>query len=399
MKEVVITSAYRTAIGKLGGSLVSVQPEDLMKVILEKLSEDLKIDNSNIGEVIVGQTKQTTDSPNIARVAALAAEISEEVPAYTIHRQCASGLQSIINGYQEIVTGFSDIVLAGGVESMSTAPYYIRKGRFGYGAGNGEILDPNTESQPKSQPESIYGRFTMIETADNVAKKYNISREKQDEFALSSQKKAIEAIDSGKFKNEIVNVIVKGRKGKITNFDTDEYPRRNTSLEKLSKLNPINKEGTVTAGNASGRNDGAAGLTLMSKEKALELNIEPMARIVGASAVGVDPRYMGIGPVPATKKVLKETGLTMDDIGLIEINEAFAAQTLACVKELNIDLCKLNVNGGAIALGHPLGSSGARIVVTLIHEMIRRNIRYGLATICVAGGLGVSVIFENLNIE
>lgn len=399
MKDVVITSAYRTAIGKLGGTLKNVQPEDLMKVVIEKLVVDSKLKDRGISEVIVGQTKQTTDSPNLARVAALAAGIPEEVPAYTIHRQCASGLQSIINGYLQIGSGFSDVILSGGVESMSTAPYYIRKGRFGYKSGNGELLDPNTESQPKSQPENIYGRFTMIDTADNVARRYEITRLEQDEFALSSQMKSISAIDSGKFSDEIVSIEIKGRKGKVTIFDTDEFPRRDTSLEKLSKLNPINKDGFVTAGNASGRNDGAAGLVLMSNERASDLNLKPLAKIVGAAAVGVDPRYMGIGPVPATKKVLKDTGLTMDDIGLIEINEAFAAQTLACVKELNIDMDKLNVNGGAIALGHPLGCSGARISVTLIHEMIRRNVRYGLATICVAGGLGVSVIFENIFTE
>lgn len=396
MKDVVITSALRTPIGKLGGTLINVQPEELMKVVLKKLVEDSNLNDTSISEVIVGQTKQTTDAPNIARVAALAAGIPEEVPAYTVHRQCASGLQSMINGYLQIGSGFSDIVLAGGVESMSTAPYYIRKGRFGYGAGNGEILDPNTESQPKSQPEDIYGRFTMIETADSVASRYEISRAEQDEFALSSQLKAIDAIDSGRFAKEIVSVEIPGRKGQVTVFDTDEYPRRDTSLEKLAKLRPIYKDGTVTAGNASGRNDGAAGLVLMSKEKADELGLKPLVRIVGAAAAGVDPRYMGIGPVPATKKVLEQTGLTIEDMGLIEINEAFAAQTLACVKELNIDLSKLNVNGGAIALGHPLGCSGSRISVTLIHEMLRRNVKYGLATICVAGGLGVSMIFENV---
>lgn len=399
MRDVVITSALRTPIGNLGGSLVNVQPEDLMKVVLEKLVEDSNLKDVSISEVIVGQTKQTTDAPNVARVAALAAGIPEEVPSYTVHRQCASGLQSIINGYLQIGSGFSDVILAGGVESMSTAPYYIRKGRYGYGAGNGEILDPNTESQPKSQPENIYGRFTMIETADNVANRYEISRVEQDEFALSSQLKAIDAIDSGRFDKEIVKVEIPGRKGQITIFDHDEYPRRDTNLEKLGKLKPIYKEGTVTAGNASGRNDGAAGLVLMSKDKASELGLKLLVRIVGAAAVGVDPKYMGIGPVPATRKVLEQTGLTMDDIGLIEINEAFAAQTLACVKELNIDLKKLNVNGGAIALGHPLGCSGSRISVTLIHEMIRRKVRYGLATICVAGGLGVSVIFENIYSE
>lgn len=399
MKDVVITSALRTPIGNLGGSLKNIQPEALMKAVMVKVIEESKIEANLISEVIVGQTKQSTDAPNIARVAALAAGISEEVPSYTVHRQCASGLQSIINGYLQIGSGFSDVILAGGVESMSTAPYYIRKGRYGYGAGNGEILDPNTESQPKSQPEEMYGRFTMIETADNVANKYSISRSEQDEFALLSQHRAIEAIDTGKFDKEIIKVEIPGRKGSVTIFEQDEFPRRDTNLEKLAKLRPIYNEGTVTAGNASGRNDGAAGLLMMSGDKAYELGLKPFVKIVGAAAVGVDPKYMGIGPVPATRKVLEQTGLTIEDMGLIEINEAFAAQTLACVKELNIDISKLNVNGGAIALGHPLGCSGSRISVTLIHEMIRRNVRYGLATICVAGGLGVSIIYENIYSE
>lgn len=396
MKDVVITSALRTATGSLGGTLANIQPETLMKIVLEELIGKSKLDSNLIDEVIIGQTKQSTDAPNIARVAALAARIPEEVPAYTVHRQCASGMQSIINGYLQILTGYSDVILAGGVESMSTAPYYIRNGRYGYKSGNGEILDPNTESQPKSQPQEIYGTFNMIETAENLAKKYEISRIEQDEFALSSQLKAINAIDNGLFKNEIVNVAIPGRKGQITNFEIDEYPRRDTNLDILAKLRPIIKDGTVTAGNASGRNDGAAGLILMSNEKCMDLELKPLVRIVGAVAVGTDPRIMGIGPVPATRKLLKRTGLKMEDIGLIEINEAFASQTLACVKELNIDLKKLNVNGGAIALGHPLGCSGSRISVTLIHQMIARGVKYGLATICVAGGLGVSVIYENM---
>ena len=398
MRDVVVTSALRTPIGKIGGALKDYSADFLTKDVLLRLIEDSRLDSNEIDEVIIGQTKQSTDLPNIARIASLLAKIPETVPSYTVHRQCASGLQSVINGYLQILSGFSDIIIAGGVESMSTAPYYIRNGRYGFLSGNGEILDPNTESQPKSQPEEVYGRFTMINTAENLAEKYDISREEQDEFALSSQKKAINAIDNGLFKSEIVDIKISGKRDSFTIFDTDEFPRRDTDMSKLAKLKPIFEGGTVTAGNASGRNDGAAGLVLMSIEKAKQLGAKPMVRIVSAAAIGVDPTVMGIGPVPATRKALKQAGLTLNDIDIIEINEAFAAQTIACVKELNIDQNKLNVNGGAIALGHPLGCSGSRISVTLIHEMLRRKARYGLATICVAGGLGVSVIYENLNL-
>jgi acetyl-CoA C-acetyltransferase len=398
MKEAVIVSGNRTPIGTLGKTLKDISAEQLSSLVIEDIMQRTNIKGHLIDEVILGQTKQSADAPNIARVAALKAGIPEEIPSYTVHRQCASGMQAIINGYLQIISGFSDIVLAGGVESMSTAPFYVRNGRFGFGSGNTEFLDSNTESQPRSQPSDIYGEFTMIETAENLAKKYGITRQEQDEFALSSQHKAINAIDQGKFVDEIVPVMVPSRKGKITVFKEDEYPRRDTNIEKLSNLRTIYKGGTVTAGNASGRNDGASAVLIMTKEKAKELNLRPIVRIVGAAASGVDPRFMGIGPVISTRKLLKNTNLSMDDLGLIELNEAFAAQTLACVKELNIDLAKLNVNGGAIALGHPLGCSGTRISVTLINEMIKQNIRYGLATICVAGGLGVSIIYENMQI-
>ncbi|MDF2502380.1 MAG: 3-ketoacyl-CoA thiolase, partial [Anaerosporomusa subterranea] len=264
------------------------------------------------------------------------AKVPEEVPAYTVHRQCASGMQAITNGMQQIQTGYSDIVLVGGVESMSTAPFYIRNARFGVGSGNTAFIDPNIESQPKSQPKDIYGTFNMIQTADTVAKQFNVSREEQDEFALSSQQKAIAAIDSNRFADEIVPVILPQRKGDPIVFATDEYPKRSTSLEKLAKLKPIFTDGTVTAGNASGRNDGASALILMSKEKAEELGIKPLAKIIGAAATGVDPRVMGIGPVPATRKLLKKLDMKIEDFGLVEINEAFAAQSVACAKELNI---------------------------------------------------------------
>lgn len=396
MREVVVVSAVRTALGSIGGTLKNVQPETLASVVIEGAIEKAGIDKSLIDEVIFGQAKQTTDAPNIARLASLMARIPEETPAYSIHRQCASGMQSILSGVQQIQTGYSDVVLSGGVESMSTAPFYIRGARFGVGNGNTFLVDPNTESQPKSQPNDIYGTFNMIQTADNVAREYNVTREEQDEFAIASQQKAVAAIDAGKFKDEIVPVVIPQRKGEPIIFDTDEYPKRNTSIEKLAKLRPIFEGGFVTAGNASGRNDGASALVIMAKEKAEELGLKPIAKILGATAVGVDPRIMGIGPIPATRKLLKNLNMTIDDFGLVEINEAFAAQSVACAKELNIKPERINVNGGAIALGHPLGCSGARICTTLIHEMHKRDEKYGLAAICVAGGLGMAMAFEKL---
>lgn len=396
MKDVVIVSAVRTPIGSIGGTLKNVSPEYLVQTALEGALSKVNFDYALIDEVIVGQTKQTTDAPNIARLAALMTDIPEEVPAYTVHRQCASGMQAIVNAMVQIKAGFSNILLVGGVESMSTAPFYIRNARFGVGSGNTVFVDPNIESQPKSQPNDKYGVFNMIQTADTVANQYNVTREEQDAFAYNSQLKAIAAIDNGRFKDEIVPVIIKGKKGSETVFDTDEYPKRDTNMEKLSTLKPIFKGGTVTAGNASGRNDGASALLIMSADKANELGLKPLCRIMDATAVGVDPRVMGIGPVPATRKLMDKLNMTIEDFGLVEINEAFAAQSVACKNELNIDGDKLNVNGGAIALGHPLGCSGARISTTLIYEMKKRNVRYGLATICVAGGLGMAIAFENI---
>jgi len=397
MKEVVVVSAVRTAIGSLGGALKDVLPEELLKIVLVGALDKAGVDKKAIDEVIAGNTKQTTDAPNVTRVSALMAGIPEEVPAYTIHRQCASGMQAMLSGTQQIQCGYSETILAGGVESMSTAPFYVRGARFGVGSGNTAFLDPNVESQPKSQPAEIYGKFSMIETADNVARQFNVSRETQDEFALRSQHRAIDAIDKGRFRDEIVSVLLPKKKGELVPFEVDEYPKRDTDLDKLAKLKPIFKDGFVTAGNASGRNDGSAALVLMESEKAAALGLKPLAKIIGASAVGVNPKIMGIGPVAATHKLLKNLEhrkLKISDFGLVEINEAFAAQAVACVNELKLDPEKVNVNGGAIALGHPLGCSGARISVTLIHEMRRRSVPLGLATICVAGGLGMAMAFE-----
>lgn len=397
MKSVVITSAVRTPVGNIGGVFRDILAVELARTVLEEAVKRSGIEKSIVDEVILGQAKQSTDAPNIARVAALEGGFPEEVPAYTVHRQCSSGLQAILNAAWQIQAGYGDVIVAGGVESMSTAPYYLRNARYGYKSGNGELLDPNTESQPKSQPEDMYGTFTMGMTAENLADKYGITREEQDEFAYASHVKAVAAIDAGRFKDEIVPVSVHVGRGETALVDTDEGPRRDTSLEKMAKLKPAFKTGgSVTAGNSSSRNDGAAAVVVMSEEKAAQLGIKPLARFVAAGIAGVNPTIMGIGPVPATRKALEKAGLKLDDVGLIELNEAFAAQSLAVVRELGINREILNVNGGAIALGHPLGCSGTRISVTLIHEMLRRNTRYGLATICVAGGLGVSTIFENL---
>ena len=399
MKEVYVVSAARTPLGSIGGTLKNTQPEELLRVALEGAVSKAGIGKEIIDEVICGQAKQTTDAPNIARIVSLMMQIPEATPAYTVHRQCASGMQAILSGMQQIQCGYSDVVLTGGVESMSTAPFYIRNARFGVGNGNGVFVDPNIESQPKSQPNDIYGTFSMIQTADNVARQFGVSREAQDEFALASQTKAIAAIDSGRFKDEIVPVIIPQRKKEPTIFDTDEFPKRGTNMEKLSKLKTIFPEGFVTAGNASGRNDGAAAVLVASKEKVEELGLKPMARIIAGCAAGVDPRIMGMGPVAATRKLMKmiePQNLKLDDFGLVELNEAFAAQSVACVNELGLNPETVNVNGGAIALGHPLGCSGARISTTLLYDMQKRDVRYGLATICIAGGLGMAMAFEKI---
>lgn len=395
MRQAVIVSGVRTAIGKMGGSLKNINVEHLASKMITASLHNLPIQPGQIDEIIMGHAKQSSDTPNLARVAALYADLPIEIPAYTVHRQCGSGLQAIISGAQSIMMGDADIVMTGGAESMSTAPYYLRKGRYGYGAGNGEILDPNTESQPKSQPEEKYGRITMGLTAENVAAKYNISRNEQDEFAFSSQEKAAKAIAAGRFKDEIVPIQVRiGKEDKM--FDTDEFPRQST-LEKLGTLKAVfKKDGTVTAGNSSGRNDGAAALVVMEQSKAEELGIKPLAKIVSYASAGVSPEIMGIGPVPATQKALRRAGLSVKDIGLVELNEAFAAQSLAVIRELGIDPQLINVNGGAIALGHPIGATGARIMVSLVHEMRKRDVRYGLATLCIAGGQGTAVVIEKV---
>ena len=394
MREVVIVESVRTAIGKLGGALGQETVDNLATKVIQELMKRAAIDPALVNEVILGQAKQSADTSNLARLASLQAGIPIEVPGYTVHRQCGSGVQAVNSAAQQIQLGLSDIIIAGGAESMSTAPYYLRNARFGFQSGNGLLLDPNTESQPGSQPAE-YGITTMGMTAENLAEKYNISRQEQDEFAHHSQEKTARAIESGYFEQQIVPYEIKQRKT-VVEFKTDEHPRL-SSVEKLGSLKAVFKtDGTVTAGNSSGRNDGASALLVMEKETAERLGLKPKVKIIAQAAAGVDPRIMGIGPVPSTIKALKQANLSIDDIDIIELNEAFAAQSIAVIKELGIDVEKVNPNGGAIAMGHPIGATGAILFTKLIHELERTGKRYGLVTLCIAGGLGITTIIENL---
>ena len=398
MKHAYIVEACRTAVGKHGGTLKDMQPEVLGTFAVKAALERSGINPADLDEVIFGHCRQSSHNPNIARVMSLMAGIPEEVPSYTVMRQCASGMTAIADGAMGIMSEQYDMVLAGGVESMSTAPFYIMGARYGLGTGNAQIFDSLTEVQKRAQPMDKYGEFNMGMTAENIAEKYGIGREEQERFALQSQERAAAAIASGRFDDEIVPVYVPQRKAEPIEFKVDEFPKA-TSLDKLAKLKPafrFDGNGTVTAGTSSGRNDGASAVILASEEAVEKHGLKPIARIVSMASAGVDPRYMGLGPIPATRKALEKAGLTMDDIGLVELNEAFAAQALACIQELGLNEDIVNVNGGAIALGHPVGSSGARIVVTLVHEMKKRGVRYGLATLCIAGGLGQAIIVEAL---
>jgi len=397
LRSVVIVDAVRTAVGRMGGSLKNEEADFLAAEVIREVTSRTGLEKKKVDEVIFGQAKQSADTPNLARLSLLRAGFPVEVPGYTVHRQCGSGLQAINNAALQIMCGLSDVIIAGGAESMSTAPFYIRNVRYGLGSGNSEIIDPNTESQPRSQPIDIYGNLTMGYTAEILAEKYGITRKEQDEFALRSQKLALQAIRSGRFQKEIVPYEIKDRK-EVKIFQVDEHPRE-TNLEKLGNLKPIFKEnGTVTAGNSSGRNDGASAVLLMSEDAARQQGFKPKARIVAHSVSGVSPEIMGIGPVPAVKKALFSAGLSLDEIGLIELNEAFAAQALSVIKELNLDMERVNVNGGAIALGHPLGATGAILMTKLIYEMERRGEKYGLVTLCIAGGQGIATIVENMQI-
>src|SRR5699024_11150107 len=397
MKHVVIVDAVRTAIGKLGGTLSNETADFLGSHVMEELIRRTDIDKQVIEEVILGQARRSSDLSNIARVAQLRAGIPAEIPAYTLHRQCGSGVQVVNSATQQISCGLSKIIIAGGTESMSTAPYYVNDIRFGTTSGNVTLKDPNTASQPGSQPKEDYGDLNMGITAENVAEKYGISREAQDAFALRSQENAKQAIANGSFENEIVPYTVQTRKNTIT-FKKDEHPR-DTSLEKLAKLKPVfKKDGTVTAGNASGRNDGAAALLVMAEEEELKYGYKPKVRIRAQASTGCSPELMGMGPVHATLKALKQTNLSIHDLDVVELNEAFASQSLACVRELELDMDKVNPNGGAIAMGHPIGATGAILFTKLIHELERTGKKYGLVTLCIAGGMGIATIIENLQV-
>ncbi|PWA12829.1 acetyl-CoA C-acyltransferase [Pueribacillus theae] len=392
-QEYVIVSAVRTPIGRYGGTLKDVTSGHLAAHVIKEAINRAGIKPKQVDEVILGEVRQQTDESNVARVAALRAGIPETSPAFTINRLCASGMQAIGSAVQQIAFGQAEVVVAGGTENMSLAPLYLRGSRFG--GDNPKLVDSNKENG--QQPTEIFGHnLGMGMTAENVAERYNISREDQDAFAAESQRRAAQAIEEGKFKDEIVPIEVKQRKNTIV-FDTDEFPRPGTTVEILSKLKPAFKEGgTVTAGNACGRNDGATAMVIMTKAKAEELGLKPLAKIVDWTAAGVSPEVMGIGPVPAVKKLLEKTGKSLDEIDLFELNEAFAAQSVACIRELNLDPEKVNVNGGAIALGHPLGGTGARITTTLLYEMKRRNAKYGISTLCVGGGQGMALMLELL---
>ncbi len=391
--DVVIVSATRTAIGTFGGALRDVRAHRLAaQVMREALKRANNMDANLLSEVIVGDCLQNIDEANTARTAALAAGIPHDVPAFTIQRQCASSMQALISGAQQILCGDSDVVLVAGVESMSSAPYYLDKARWGMRLRNHEVID--------SLWEALYSGSTILGepmimgmTAENLAQRDSISREEQDKLALESHNKAEAAIKADRFKNEIVPIEITGKNKETVVFDLDEHPRFGLKMEDLSRLKPVfKKDGTVTAGNSSGVNDGAAAAVIMTKKKAVELGLTPMARILAHGTAGVEPRLMGYGPVPATEKVLEKTGFTLNDIQLIELNEAFAAQYLACEKKLGLDRSITNVNGSGISLGHPVGCTGLRIVVSLVYEMIRRDLEIGLATLCVGGGMGMSTI-------
>ena len=391
MNKAIIVSLARTPIGGFNGTLANVSAKDLAAIVIKEALNRAKLSPEQVDEVIMGCVLQAGLGQNVTRQAALAAGIPKEKPAMTINQVCGSGLRAVALAAQAIMLGDADIVVAGGTENMNQAPYLLKKARTGYRMGHGEV----TDSMISDGLWCAIGDTHMGITAENLAEKYNITREEQDEFAAASQNKAEAALNSNRFAEEIVPVVIPQRRGDPIVFDRDEHPRAGVTVESLAKLRPaFKKDGTVTAGNASGINDGAAAVVVMSEAKAKELGIAPLATIRSYASAGVDPAHMGLGPVPATRKALAKAGLQLSDIDLIEANEAFAAQSLAVAKELGFDMDKVNVNGGAVALGHPIGASGTRILVSLISEMQKRDVRLGLATLCVGGGMGVSMIVE-----
>ena len=399
MKEVVIVDAVRTPIGRYNGSLRHIRPDDLGAVVIKALVErNPDVPASEIEEVVLGNANQAgEDNRNVARMSGLLAGLPVEVAGTTINRLCGSGLDAVNYAARAILAGEGDIFIAGGTESMTRAPFVMAKPNAEFPRGNMEMFDTTIGWRfVNSKLKEMYGTDSMPETAENVAAKYGISREAQDAFAAESQLRAQKAVEAGRFENEIVPVVYVDKKGNMTVIDTDEHPRPGTTVEKLAKLKPLFKDGTVTAGNASGVNDGASALLLMSREKAEGLGLKPLAKYIVSATAGLEPSIMGMGPVHAVRKALKRANLSVEDMDLIELNEAFAAQSIGCIQELGLDVSKVNVNGGAIAFGHPLGASGARILTTLLYEMKKRDSKYGVATMCVGVGQGIATIIENI---
>jgi acetyl-CoA C-acetyltransferase len=390
MKAVFILSAVRTAIGKYGGSLRDFTAADLGVIAAKAAFQHASVAANEIEEAIFGQARQAGSGPNPARQIAVRSGVPVSVPAYTVNKACASGMKAVALGYQEISMGNAEVVLAGGSESMSRLPYYLESARWGARLGHQELVD----GMYRDGFFCPMSKMVMGETAEVLAKQYQIPRDEQDAFALQSQQRAEQAIEARRFADEIVPVTVKEKKGERV-FSVDEHPRLNSTAEGLAKLAPVfSKDGTITAGNSSGITDGAAALVLVSENRLKRSGSTPLARIVDSATAGVEPRVMGIGPVPAVQKLLKKTSSHLEDFELVELNEAFAAQVLACDRELHFNRDRLNVNGGAIALGHPIGCTGARIIVTLLHEMKKQQARRGLATLCVSGGMGMAMAFE-----
>ena len=398
MSEAVILDALRTPIGRHGGVLATVRPDDLAAHVIRAAVERNALDPDSIDEIYMGCANQAgEDNRNVARMAGLLAGLPVGVPGATVNRLCASGLEAAIQGSRQLKVGEADLVLAGGVESMTRAPWVMLKPEQGFARGDTALADTTLGWRLiNPRMDELHSTESMGETGENVAERYEVSREDQDAFALESHRRAVAAAEAGRFDDEIVTVDVPQRKGEPVTVHADEGPRPDTTLERLAKLKPIFREGgTVTAGNSSSLNDGAACLVLASEERARELGREPLARIVATGSAGVDPAYMGVGPIPASRRALERAGLTIDELDLVELNEAFASQVLASMRELGIDHDKLNVNGGAIAIGHPLGCSGARLLGTLAHELRRRGGRYGLATLCIGVGQGLAAVIEN----
>ena len=390
MKDVVIVSAVRTAVGTYGGALKDVPAVDLGALVIKEALKRANVNPALVNEVIMGNVIQAGLGQNPARQSAVKAGLPVEIPAMTINKVCGSGLRSVSLAAQIIKAGDADIIVAGGMENMSRAPYLLPTTRWGQRMGNGTVVD----SMINDGLWEAFNNYHMGITAENIAEQWNITRQDQDEFALASQQKTEAAIKAGKFKDEIVPVVIKTKKGEVI-FDQDEHPRFGTTIEALAKLRPaFKKDGTVTAGNASGINDGAAAIVVMSAEKAEELGIKPIATIKSYGTKGLDPKIMGYGPFHATKAALEKADLKVEDLDLIEANEAFAAQSIAVARDLKFDMSKVNVNGGAIALGHPVGCSGARILTSLLYEMEKRDAKKGLATLCIGGGMGTAIIVE-----